>query len=102
MLMSGIGSLSRVGGWGATGGVPVLEKAPDFAMNSVRAVMPSFVPRMTGRAIDLEALVRMLRCWLYRGHSLRICSLDSGVSSSHGHVVGSGERGRKNRRNSPV
>ena len=48
------------GNWG----VPVLEKAPDFAMNSVRAAMPSFVPRMTGRAIDLEALVRMLWCWL--------------------------------------
>ena len=35
-------------------------------------------------------------------HSLRMCSLVSSVSLSHGQVVGSGARARKDRRKSPV
>jgi hypothetical protein len=50
--------------------------------------MPLFVPRMTGRDRCLEAFLRILRCSLYLGHSVRMFVLDSGVSLSHGQVVG--------------
>ena len=60
-LMSGIGSLTNVGGCGVPvcSGVPVLEKAPDLVRNSERAATPFFVPRMTGREMYLEAFLRM-------------------------------------------
>ena len=45
---SGIGSFSRVGGVGSVGGVPVLENAPDFCMNSVSAFMPLAVHTVVG------------------------------------------------------
>ena len=70
--MIGMGSSSREGGGGATKGVPVLEKAPDLCMNLASALMPLSEPRRTGRAMYLEAFSRMLRCWSYLGHSIRM------------------------------
>ena len=99
---SGIGSFSRVGGVGSVGGGPVLENAPDFCMNSVSAFMPLGVPSISGRVTSADAFLRISLWWLYLGQSLMMCSLVSGVSLSQGHVVGSGARGKKVRRNSPV
>ena len=81
---------------------PVLEKAPTLVMKSAWAIIPSVVPRMVDRSMDREAFVRMSRCWLHPGHSLRMWLLDSRVSLSHGQEVGSVDNGRKERRNSPV
>ena len=58
------------------GRVPVLEKAPDFWINSARADMPLGVPRMTGRARCLDAFLRIFLCWSYLGHSVSIWFLD--------------------------
>ena len=84
--------------------VPSLVKALDLLINSARAAMPSFVPRRTDRVRDLEAFSRILRCWEYLVQSRRMWFLVSIVSSSssQGHVMGSGERGRKDLLNSPV
>ena len=101
-LGSGMGSFSKDGARGGVGRAPVLEKAPDFWRKSARAFMPLFEPSRTGRERCFEAVVRIFRCWLYLGHSVRMCVLVSGVALSHGHVFGSGDRGRKVRRNSPV
>ena len=83
-------------------GSPVLENAPDLWMNLARAAIPLWVPRRTGRARCLEAFLRILRCCSYLGHSLSIWFLVSVVSLSHGQVEGSGDRGIKDCRNSPV
>ena len=64
--------------------------------------MPLFEPSSTGRDRCLEAFLRIFRCWLYLGHSVRMWVLVSGVVLSQGHVFGSRDRGRKARRNSPV
>ena len=84
--------------------MPSLVKVLDLLMNSASAVMPSFEPRRTDRVRDLEAFSRMLRCWEYLVQSWRMWFLVSIVSSSssQGHVMGSGERGRKDLLNSPV
>ena len=92
-LMSGIGSLVREGAVGGWGGVPVLEKAPDFGMNFARAEIPLLVPRRTGRDICLDTFSSILLCSSYLGQSSRMWDLVSSVSLSHGHVVGSGDRG---------
>ena len=42
--------------------------APDLRMNSERAVMPSLVPRISGRAMSLDASFRISRCWANLGH----------------------------------
>jgi hypothetical protein len=57
---------------------PVLEKAPVLAMKSARAIIPSVLPRTVDRSMEREAFVRMSRCWLYLGHSLRMWFLDNG------------------------
>ena len=96
------GSFSKVG-WGAFVGIePVLVNTGDFFRNSERAAMPSLVPRISGRAMVLDTFSRMSRCWLNLLHSWRMCSLVSSVSLSQGQAIGSWERGRKERRNSPV
>ena len=96
------GSFSKVG-WGAFVGIePVLVNAGDFFRNSERAAMPSLVPRISGRAMVLDTFSRMSRCWLNLSHSRRMCSLVSSVSLSQGQAIGSWERGREERRNSPV
>ena len=100
--MIGSGSSRGLGGIASGMGVAVLEKAPDLLKNSARAEIPLSVPRSSDSARDLDALVRMFRCCAYLVHSLMIWFLDSRVSSSQGHVIGSGERGRKAWRNSPV
>ena len=84
--------------------MPSLVKVLDLLMNSASAVMPSFEPRRTDRVRDLEAFSRMLQCWEYLVQSWRMWFLVSIVSSSssQGHVMGSGERGRKDLLNSPV
>lgn len=51
-------------------------------------------------AMSLDAVLSMFRCCVYLGHSLRMWVLVSRVWLSHGHVSGSGERGRKDLRNS--
>ena len=99
---SGMGSFSNKGACGGARRVPVREKAPDFWRNLPRALMPLFEPSRTGRERCFEAFVRIFRCWLYLRHSMRMCVLVSGVALSHGQVFGSGDRGRKMRRNSPV
>ena len=76
--------------------------APDFCMNSARAVMPSLVPRISGRAMSLDTSFRISRCWANLGHSWRMCDLVSRVPASQGHDVGSGDSGRNVRLNSPV
>ena len=68
----------------------------------MRAAIPFLVPSRVERSRCLEPLVRISRCWLYLGHSLRMWLLDSLAELSHGQVVGSVERGRKVWRNSPV
>ena len=76
----------------AVGGVlvvPDLVKAPDFLKKAINALMPFFVPRMTGRAIESEGSWRMLRFCAYLGHSRRMCSLVWNVVLSHEHVVSS-------------
>ena len=100
--MSGIGSLLNVGGCGMAGGVPDLEKAPDFIRNLERAAMPFFVPKMTGREMYFEAFLSMLRCCAYLGHSVSIWFLVSMERLSQGQVIGSGEWGMKDCLNSPV
>ena len=95
-LMSGMGSLMREGGVGGWGGVPILENAPVFWMNLARAAIPLLVPKRTGRDRCLDAFSSILLCWLYLGQSIRMWDLVSSVSLSHGHVVGSGDNGRKN------
>jgi hypothetical protein len=82
--------------------VPVLEKAPDFCINSARAEIPFLVPRISGRAMYLDVFCRIFRCWLYLGHSASMWFLVSRVSLSQGHAVGSGESGKKDLRKSPV
>jgi len=82
--------------------VPDLVKAADFLRKSESASTPSLVPRITGRAIVLDTFSRMSRCCVNLVHSRRMCSLVSSVSLSQGQVVGSGDRGRKERRKSPV
>ena len=64
------GSLSKVGGGGLVGIDPVLVKAADFLRNSDSASIPSLVPRSSGRERILDAFSRMLRYWLYLGHSV--------------------------------
>ena len=99
---SGSGLSSILGGSELKVSVPVLVKAPDFSKNSVRTTIPFLLPSRVGRSRCLEPLVRISRCWLYLGHSLRMWLLDSLAELSHGQVVGSVERGRKVWRNSPV
>ena len=70
-------------------------KALDFAMKSARASMPWVVPSSSERARAWEALVSMLRCLVYLGHSLMIWLRVSRMLLSHGQWVGSWERGRK-------
>ena len=86
---------------GLTRGAPVLEKAPDFRMNLARAEMPFLEPRIVGRNRCFDAFSRTSLNWVYLGQSCMTCALDSGVRLSHGQVWGSGELGRKVRRNSP-
>ena len=100
--MLGSGSSRGLGAVGVGVGEPNPENAPDFDMNSARAAIPVAVPRSSDRARFLEALVSTLRWELYLGQSLMMWFLDSMVKSSHGHVMGSGDRGRKAWRNSPV
>lgn len=47
----GSGSFANLGGPGPVEGAPGRVKAPDVLRNSVRAEMPSLVPRMVGREI---------------------------------------------------
>lgn len=56
------GSFSNVGGVVGVGGVPVRVNAPDFWRNLWSARMPLLVPRISGRAIDLDTFSRMSRC----------------------------------------
>ena len=91
-----------MGGGGFVGIDPVLVKAGAFLRNSDSASIPSLVPRSSGRERILEAFFRMFRCWLYLGHSVMMWFLSSRVTLSQGHVVGSGDRGRKERLKSPV
>ena len=100
--MLGMGSFSSVGGGALVGRVPVLEKAPDFWMNSANADMPFLEPSMEGRDRYLEAFLRISRWCSYLGQSRIMWFLDSRVSLSQGQEVGSGERGMKAWRNSPV
>ena len=96
------GSFSKLGAWGGFGGCPFLVNAPDLWMNSERADMPSLVPRISGRAMSLDTVSRISRCWVNLGHSWRMCDLVSRVPASQGHDVGSGDSGRNVRLNSPV
>ena len=91
-----------MGGGAFVGIEPVLVKAVDFCRNSASAAIPSLEPRISGMAMSLDAALSIFRCCVYLGHSLKMWVLVSRVSSSHGHVFGSGERGRKELRNSPV
>ena len=59
-LGSASGSCLGADGVGMT--KPVLEKAPDLAMNLASAVIPSTVPRIVDRARDREASLRMSLC----------------------------------------
>ena len=98
----GSGSFSNVGVGGFEGVIPVLVKAEVFCRNFASASMPSLVPRISGRDMLFATFSRMLRCCSYLGHSSRMWVLVSRVSSSQGQVTGSGDRGRKDLRNSPV
>ena len=84
------------------GRVPVLEKAPDFWMNSASADMPFLEPSMEGRNRYLEAFLRIPRWRSYLGQSRSMWFLDSRVLLSQGQEVGSGKRGMKAWQNSPV
>ena len=79
-------------------------KATDFLRKFESAVIPSRArePRISGRAMGLDASSSMCRCCANLGHSRRMCSLVSSVVLSQGQVIGSGDRGRKDRRKSPV
>ena len=57
--MLGSGSSRGLGAVGVGVGVPDLENAPDFDMNSAKAAIPVAVPRSSDRARFLEALVSM-------------------------------------------
>jgi hypothetical protein len=81
--------------------VPVLENAPDLVRNSESAAIPTLVPSR-GICRELDAWTRMLRWLLYLGHSLMMWFLVSRISLLQGQWFGSGERGRKGCRNSPV
>ena len=81
---------------------PVLVKADVFLRKFESAEIPSFVPRISGRAMVLDTSFSMSRCWENLVHSLRMCSLVSRVSLSQGHVTGSCDSGRNERRKSPV
>ena len=100
-LLGCSGLFSYVGGGPLVGVNPVLVNAVDFCRNSVSASMPFLVPRISGRDRLFETFSRMLRCWLYLGHSSRMWDLVSRVLLLHGQVFGSGDRGRKDLRNSP-
>jgi hypothetical protein len=100
--LSGSGSFTNWGWVGLVGVVPVLENAPDLARNSESAAIPSLVPSRVGMCRELDAWTRMLRWLLYLGHSLMMWFLVSRISLSQGQWLGSGERGRKDRLNSPV
>lgn len=77
-------------------------KAADFLRKFESAVIPSREPRISGRAMGLDASSSMCRCCANLGHSRRMCSLVSSVVLSQGQAIGSGDRGRKDRRKSPV
>ena len=66
------------------GGLPVLEKAPDLIMKSVRAEMPLVVPRSTGSERCLEAFLSIFLWLVYLGHSVSMWFLDSRVVLSQG------------------
>ena len=68
--------------------VPDLLKAPDFLRNEVSALIPLFVPSMTGREIE-SVTRRMFRWCLYLGHSQSMSSLDCSVVLSHGQELSS-------------
>ena len=76
--------------------------APDLRMNSERAAMPFLVPKISGRAMSLDASLWIFGCLVNLGHSWRMCDLVSRVPASQGHDIGSGESGRNTRLNSPV
>ena len=54
-------AISMVGGSVGVWGVPDLEKAPDFEMNSASAAMPFLVPRISSRGKSLEAFLSIFR-----------------------------------------
>ena len=91
-----------MGGRAFSGIEPVLVKAADFLRKSESAAIPSREPRISGRAMVLDTFSRMSRCCANLGHSRRMCSLVSSVVLSQGQVIGSGDRGRNERRKSPV
>ena len=77
-------------------------EAAVFCINLASAAMPLLVPRRTERARCFDAFLRILRWCSYLGKSIKMWLLDPRVLLSHGHDVGSGDRGMKNWRNSPV
>ena len=57
--------------------VPLLVNVPDFLRNLLRAVMPCFVPRISGIYMEFETLRRIWQWFSYWGHVsmiyLRVC-----------------------------